>query len=133
MAARGTNYLSWMPSSATVGRNLQQGSPVATADCQQLLVGFAQAQEFIHSQPGVADDGAESAAWQVAWMMWHGRVTVSLRVVPDFVAAFGLPVKDKASRLEAASHVAISHGWQATQACALSRAIPTGTLVVILC
>lgn len=61
---------------------------------------------------GLFEDGPESALRHIAGMVGNSGVSVRLLVVPDFVAAGGLPVKGKAERLKAPGYFAVAETGQ---------------------
>ena len=54
-------------------------------------------EELVDRQAGLFEDGVEGAFGKVsAGMVRHNRASMRLRVVPDFVAAFGVSVEHEA-------------------------------------
>jgi hypothetical protein len=58
-----------------------------------MLFGF---QEIIRGNSGFPQDRAQRALWHIARVIWYSCVSVALRVVPDFMTACCVAVKDKA-------------------------------------
>ena len=57
-----------------------------------------QISEFLNAKPSLTDDSTESTFRNIpAWMVRHYSVSVRRGIIPDFVAALSVSIKDKAS------------------------------------